>query len=280
MSEAELTSVSEAAQRALLRPKPRQIGPLHIACAYLAAEREAHIGGDLYAVARRGNCTRLIVGDVRGKGLGAVEEASALIGAFREAAHRQDTLTDLARALNCSVCRHTADLLDMDSEAEEHFVTALLPEIPDDAPTAQLTPCGHPPLLLIAKGQVTCVAYSQPEPPLGVWAPEEDAHAHDTFAFRVGDTLLLYTDGVIEARDDRRIFYPLKERPARGTKYDPEALVDHVRRDLLAHTNETLQDDAALIAIRKRKQMRSGHADSLHVPTDLQSVVSAGADGP
>ncbi|WP_432040537.1 hypothetical protein [Streptomyces cucumeris] len=64
----QLRSVAEATQEVLLRPPPERIGALRIASAYLAAEAEAQIGGDLYAVARTAHGTRIIVGDVRGKG--------------------------------------------------------------------------------------------------------------------------------------------------------------------------------------------------------------------
>lgn len=76
-------SVAEAAQRALLRPLPDQIGPLRIASMYLSAEDEAQIGGDLYSATRTGDVTRVIIGDVRGKGLAAVGESALVLNAFR-----------------------------------------------------------------------------------------------------------------------------------------------------------------------------------------------------
>lgn len=83
---AQVRSVAEAAQHVLLWPLPEQIGPLRVACLYLAAEDEAKIGGDLYAATRIDDGTRLMIGDVRGKGLDAIGEAALVLGAFREAA--------------------------------------------------------------------------------------------------------------------------------------------------------------------------------------------------
>ena len=71
-------SVAEVAQRALLRPLPERLGPLRIASMYLAAEDETQIGGDLYTATRIGTGGRLLIGDVRGKGLAAVGEAALL----------------------------------------------------------------------------------------------------------------------------------------------------------------------------------------------------------
>lgn len=94
--EAELASVrsiAEVAQRVLLRPVPRTAGGLSAAVSYTAAVAEARIGGDLYEVVTSPGGVRVIVGDVQGKGLDAVETAADVLGAFREAAHDEPGLT-------------------------------------------------------------------------------------------------------------------------------------------------------------------------------------------
>ncbi|GHF16673.1 hypothetical protein GCM10014715_84850 [Streptomyces spiralis] len=255
---AQVRSVSEAAQRALLRPLPRRLGTLHLSCTYLAAAKEARIGGDLYAVAHTGNHTRMLIGDVRGKGLNAVGEAAALMGAFQEAAHHHATLPALASALDRSACRYSAQFLGSDDEAEEHFITALLLEIPDDGSVARLTHCGHPPPLLISRGQVTSVP-SSAAPPLGLCGLTQDIRTSHTFPFEAGDTLLLYTDGLAEARDSSGAFYPLEERLAQWTKCHPDTLLECVQHDLLAHTGGALRDDAAMLAVRRTATTHAGH---------------------
>jgi serine phosphatase RsbU (regulator of sigma subunit) len=77
------------------------------------------------------------------------------------------------------------------------------------------------------------------------------AYTVDVFAFEAGDTLLLFTDGVIEARDRGGDFYPLAERAAQWTESPPETLLYHLRRDLLAYVGGRLGDDAAIIAIHR-----------------------------
>ncbi|MGW0817684.1 PP2C family protein-serine/threonine phosphatase [Streptomyces viridiviolaceus] len=255
---AQVRSVSEAAQRALLRPLPRRLGPLHISSAYLAAAKEARIGGDLYAVARTGDRTRVLIGDVRGKGLAAVGEAAALMGAFQEAAHHHATLPALAGALDRSLCRYLAQFPGTDDEIQEHFITALLLEIPDHDLVARLTHCGHPPPLLISRGQVTSVP-SPAAPPLGMCGLEQGIRTSHTFSFEPGDTLLLYTDGLVEARDAHGAFYPLEARLARWPRCGPDTLIEHVRRDLLAHTDGALRDDAAILALRRTAVPHAGH---------------------
>ncbi|MEU1408251.1 PP2C family protein-serine/threonine phosphatase [Streptomyces sp. NPDC005728] len=253
---AQVRTVAEAAQTVLMWPLPEHIGPLRIASLYLAAEDEAQIGGDLYAATRSADTVRVLIGDVRGKGLPAIGEAALLLGAFRESAHRNIPLVDLATTLDQSISRYAAEL-ETPEEAGERFATALLVEIPDRDQITLMTSCGHPPPLLLSPGHAVSVPSLHPSPPLGVHSATD--HTLDVFSFEPGDTLLLYTDGVVEARDARGRFYPLAERVARWTDDSPEALMHHVRRDLLAHVGGRLDDDAALIALHRTPVDRRRH---------------------
>ncbi|MER5525394.1 PP2C family protein-serine/threonine phosphatase [Streptomyces sp. NPDC002677] len=255
---AQVRTVAEAAQHVLMWPLPEQIGPLRIASLYLAAEDEAQIGGDLYAVTRSDGQVRVLIGDVRGKGLAAIGEAALLLSAFRESAHGDITLPELAAVLEQSVSRYAADL-ESPEEAGERFATALLIEIPDLDPVTRMTSCGHPPPLLLSPGNAVTVPSLHPSPPLGVHGTRAAEHTLDVFSFEPGDTLLLYTDGVVEARDARRRFYPLEDRVAQWTDDSPEALIHHVRRDLLVHAGGHLGDDAALIALHRTPSVHRHH---------------------
>lgn len=245
-------SVAETAQLALLRPPPRQIGPLRVAWLYLSAEDETQIGGDLFAIARAARpATRVVIGDVRGKGLASIGEASVVLGAFREGAHRYDTLPELVSALEESVCRDLEEVADTEHDPGEHFITALVLDIPDHDQQAEMINCGHPPPLLVHGRQVTVLHPRSPTPPLGMCGLPGPGHRTDPFAFETGDILLLYTDGVVEARSPAGEFYPLLERVASFPASGPEALLRHIHRDLLAHIGAEPGDDAALLAIER-----------------------------
>ncbi|WP_327273224.1 serine/threonine-protein phosphatase [Streptomyces sp. NBC_01224] len=251
-------SVAEAAQRVLLRPPPRRIGPLQVAWLYMSAEDEAEIGGDLFAFARAAHAaTRVVIGDVRGHGLAAIGEASLVLGAFREGAHRYATLPGLVAALGDSVSRSLEDVTDTEHDPGEHFITCLVLEIPDDGPpTAEMINCGHPPPLLVHDQQVTVLYARQPLPPLGVCErPIEDDRV-DPFTFEGGDMLVLYTDGVIEARSPSGAFYPLAERVASFPVTNPDTLLHHIHRDLLTHIGSRPADDAALLVIERTPSRR------------------------
>ncbi|QIY60905.1 PP2C family protein-serine/threonine phosphatase [Streptomyces sp. RPA4-2] len=247
---ARVRSVAEAAQRVLLWPLPSRIGTLRLSCVYLAAEEEAEIGGDLYAAARSPQGTRVVIGDVRGKGLPAIGEAAFLLGAFREAVHQNAGLPALAGSLERSLSRYLDDFEPTD-EAGERFVTALLLEIPDDDPVVRMVSCGHLAPLLLRSGRAVSAPDLAPAPPLGVGLTDPGEVTVAVLPFAVDDTLLLFTDGVVEARDRDGVFYPLADRVAQWVGQLPEALLRRVQRDLLDHAGGRFGDDAALIAIRR-----------------------------
>lgn len=259
-------SVAETAQRVLLRPPPRRIGPLRVAWLYLAAEDDTQIGGDLFAVTRAaGPSTRVIIGDVRGKGLAAIGEASVVLGAFREGAHRYDTLPELTAALEVSVCRDLDEVADTEHDPGEHFITALVLDIPDDGAQAQMINCGHPPPLLLRDQQVTVLQARHPVPPLGMCELPAAGHRTDPFAFDPGDLLLLYTDGVIEARSPEGAFYPLAERVASFPASNPDVLLRRIHDDLVRHVGDQPGDDAAFLILERTA---SHHLHLPHRPPD------------
>ncbi|GAB7029661.1 PP2C family protein-serine/threonine phosphatase [Streptomyces sp. NPDC021749] len=247
----QVQSVAVAAQQVLMPPLPARIGPLRIAATYLAADAEALIGGDLYAVVPTPGATRLVVGDVRGKGLSAIGEAAVLIGAFQGSAYRNLTLPGIAAHLGNSVNWNTTHLTADDPEPTESFVTAVVLDVHHDEPFLTMVNCGHPPPLLVREGTVRPLEVPEPALPLGIGASSESDYRAETFGFAPGDLLLLYTDGAIEARDATGAFYRLTDRVAVCTERDPDALVAHLRDDLLRYVGGTLGDDVALIALTR-----------------------------
>nr|WP_225101418.1 PP2C family protein-serine/threonine phosphatase [Streptomyces sp. CoH27] len=244
---AAVRSVAEAAQHALLQPVPETVGPFQVAVRYSAAAAEARIGGDLYALVPTPHGVRLIVGDVRGKGLPAVGTAALVLGVFREAAYDEPDLLAVVGRIERSLARNLGP---------DDFVTAVIAGCPGSG-HLEVVNCGHaPPLLISASGAVTAVEPAQPTPPLGLRALAGQAPRLQHLPFAVGDQLLLYTDGVTEARDHAREFYPLATGVARHVSDDPAHTLGAVHDELLAHVGGRLHDDAALLLLRKRSADR------------------------
>nr|WP_037864235.1 PP2C family protein-serine/threonine phosphatase [Streptomyces sp. NRRL S-237] len=240
--------IAEAAQRAVL-PKPAErIGGLHVCAWYEAAQADAFIGGDLYAVQETPYGVRLAVGDVRGKGLGAVEAVAVVLGAFREAADTEPTLEALAQRLERALAREGTrrDSLDV----VEGFTTCVLGEIPPGAGALRLLNRGHPePLLLHGNGELAVLAPTEPALPLGMGELGGWPDLVQEWAFPAGTTLLLYTDGLTEARDGAGDFYDPAAR-LRGRIFPgPQALLSALSSDVRRHTGGGATDDMALLAV-------------------------------
>ncbi len=177
-----------AAQEAILPVVPSSIGQLRFACAYRAAAEESHIGGDFYKVLGCDAGTRLVLGDVRGKGLGAITMTAAVLGAFREWAPEVATLKSLVSRLDTRVC---------DKAQPGDFVTAVLANVDSDL-VMEVANCGHPsPVLFSQQGPVRSISPEHRSTPLGVRPDPERVCVQ----LEVGNRVLFYSDGLIECRD-------------------------------------------------------------------------------
>ncbi|MFJ1704386.1 PP2C family protein-serine/threonine phosphatase [Kitasatospora sp. NPDC088346] len=245
---AEAQLVAEIARRVLLRPVPDRVGSVRAAVHYAAAAAHASIGGDLYEVVNTRHGVRAVVGDVRGKGLNAVETAAAVLGAFREAAHQEPALERVAGWLAVSLDRalHEND----HPGVEEEFVTLVLIGVGPDG-SAEIVNCGHPgPMLIRTDGELELLEPAEPVPPLGVLDPADVRPPVQRVAFRPGDRVLLYTDGVIEARDGGGAFYPLGERLPRLAVGGPVEVLRRLHEDVVRHVGHKLGDDAAMLLLQ------------------------------
>ena len=255
--------VSEAAQRVVLRPLPERAGPVAVASTHHAADGDTHLGGDFYALARTRNATRLIMGDVRGKGLAAISQTALMLESFRAAARQDLSLPEMVRYMDSSLMWGMREFSCQEPGFDAHFVTLAVAEIPDGQPLVRLILCGHPSPLLLRGGTVRTLAVPDPAPPLGLGAMAHDPYHPRTFRYEPGDVLLLHTDGVSEARDAHGTFYPLARRVAAWTSCDPAQLVANIESDLRAYVPGELADDMAMVAVRREDTPDRDSPDTL-----------------
>jgi serine phosphatase RsbU (regulator of sigma subunit) len=229
-----VTLVAEAAQRAILAPPPARTGPISLSVRYLSAAAEAQVGGDLYEVVPGPTCVRLLVGDVRGKGLSAVRTATVVLGEFRAAAAGPADVAQVAREIDRRIPPYLLDA--------EEFVTAVLVDIEHDG-RFHVVSCGHPaPMLLTARGDIEEVELDA-SPPLGLGVDPVTARGK----LGPGDRLLLFTDGMIEARSPTGEFIdPAPFLPAvAGATFD--SALDDLLASLKRAAGHRLDDDIALL---------------------------------
>ncbi|MET7380959.1 PP2C family protein-serine/threonine phosphatase [Streptomyces sp. NPDC005526] len=241
--------IAVAAQDVVLRPVPARLGPVSAGSMCLAAGTGARVGGDLYEAVQTRYGVRMIVGDVRGKGLSAVRAVAVALGAFREAVHYEDDLVEVMNHCSAALRRELAVPGAYGQEVLlEGFTTALIAQVPDE-PVVQLVNRGHPPPLLLHQGRTAPLTPSLPLPPLGLEDLISDLPVKpESYAFLPGDRLLLYTDGVIEARNRDSEFFALSEAmEGIGAGTTPPEFLERLHQALIRHTGGDLADDVAMI---------------------------------
>ncbi len=231
---ADLLRLASVAQQAVLRPIGPQVGALAVSGRYISATAAADIGGDLYEALNTPYGVRIIIGDVRGKGLDAVRLASIVLGSYRHVAYERADLKSIVQDLDRAVARSVGD---------EDFVTAALVE--ERGGTLTIVNCGHPAPLLLRRGRVIPLEPPAPAPPLG-FMPEVKARVE---RLEPGDRLLLFTDGLGEARREGE-FFPTADRAWRllghGTVGDGLASLETA---LVDWVYGRLEDDIALVLL-------------------------------
>ncbi|WP_327430193.1 PP2C family protein-serine/threonine phosphatase [Streptomyces sp. NBC_01236] len=252
-----MRDVAETTRRTLLRPLAPGWGDLDHAAVYLAADSEARVGGDFYDIQPGLHGTRVLLGDVQGKGLGAVEAAAALLGTFRESAYHEPRLHTVADRLEVRMLRHVRYCAAIGRDDGDRFATGILVGFPETAATdtVEVINFGHEPPLVIAPDGVRSLP-SGDGLPLGLSELTYDPPPLLRVPLAPGETLLLVTDGVTEARDAAGVFFPLRDRVAQALAEDPRTaephhLVQFVRDGTLLHAGGHLVDDTTIFAVRR-----------------------------
>ncbi|MFJ6835709.1 PP2C family protein-serine/threonine phosphatase [Streptomyces sp. NPDC091209] len=231
--------VAVALQDALL-PSPHQIGPHHAAVRYRPATSALNVCGDWYdLVALTGDRMAVAVGDVVGHGL----SAACVMGQLRSALSAASRASrGPARAL---------EVLGLYARSVDgaESTTAVTAWIDWEAHTITYSSAGHlPPALLHGDGRVEFLDRAT-DPPLGA-RPDHVARPEATTGFAEGDTLVLYTDGLIERRvEDIDVgLGRLATALTQHREAEPEALADALLSDLLPPGGAT--DDTALVILQ------------------------------
>ncbi|MFB7026655.1 MULTISPECIES: SpoIIE family protein phosphatase [unclassified Streptomyces] len=230
-------TAAETLQRSLLPPAPPQRPGLEIASLYQPAQSANEVGGDWYdVVPLADDKTALVIGDVMGNGI----DAAAAMGQLCTAARAYAAL-DLPPG---EVLHH----LDRLTQGLEHYIaTCLYAAYDPRTGRCRIANAGHLPPVLVRPGHRPRLLHLPPGAPLGVGGVDFDTV---DFLLRTGDRLLLYTDGLVETRDDpidERLDLLLRALGSVGPSLDATCvqLVDLIRRP-------DDPDDVALLLVEAR----------------------------
>ncbi|WP_205325081.1 PP2C family protein-serine/threonine phosphatase [Glycomyces sp. YM15] len=241
-----MISVSEAAQRAVLPDLPDRVGDLACAGLYHSAQRGARIGGDFFDMRQSPYGTRMILGDVQGHGLDAVGTASMLLSVFHEAILDEADLGRIAWRLERRLLEDAAH-----GYVPELFASVLLAEFAEEEDEVRLLSCGHPTPLLLRGERVEEIDL-KPAPVLGLrLAAPVKPSGTVSVPFGAEDTLLAFSDGLVEARDDDGNYYPLAHHlDGLVVPASPRRLVEFVWADAERFASR-MADDVSILAITR-----------------------------
>jgi hypothetical protein len=200
------------------------------------------VGGDAFDYSLDGDTLHVAVFDGMGHGLQATLLASVALAAYRNARRGGRSLLDTAAVVDEVLAGHFGD---------DSFVTAVLGRLDLVTGTLSLLSAAHPAPLLIRNGRPVGEVSVEPGLPLGFGSRADrvvDA------ALEPGDRLLLFSDGVVEARStggeffglDRLVDLVTRQESARQTA--PETLRRLINA-VLEHQQDMLQDDATVLLL-------------------------------
>jgi chemotaxis family two-component system sensor kinase Cph1 len=247
-----IVRAAETLQRSLLSDPPEP-DHLDVGVRYVAATREAQVGGDWYDVFRQPDgSTTLVIGDVVGHDTEAAATMAQLRGLLRGIAY--DNQNGPASVLS----RLDATIEGLELGAMATVLVGRLEQTPDERARGvtrlRWASAGHlPPIVVAPDGAQRLLDSGRPGLLLGV-DPTVPRTDHVTVIER-GSTLLLYTDGLVERRD--QVFDDgvdlLGEALADLRDLPVEQMCDQLIARLLP---DGAEDDVALVAVRLRPQER------------------------
>jgi serine phosphatase RsbU (regulator of sigma subunit)/CHASE3 domain sensor protein len=234
----------ETVQNGLLPTRLPGYQGFRVAARYRPAERSLLIGGDFYdAVVLSDGRLAVMVGDMAGHGAPAAAQAAGLRFGWRTMVAVDPDPGRVLAALN-------AQMAQQELRREGLFASVLYALIDQDG-VGLVAPAGHPPPIVVGRQGGRVIATPEPGPLLGV---VDDATWPTTpVSLRRGETLLLFTDGLIEARRGDEQFgndgvcAVMEAERASAVELRLSRLISAARR----HDEESLRDDVVVLAVER-----------------------------
>lgn len=236
-------SVATALQRGILPRSPERIGRFAFGCGYYPAVGMAEVGGDFYDfVSLDERNVGLVIADVSGKGLEAA--VHTVMGKYVLRAFVSEDFTPgqaIGRANRAIIRSHTL----------WGFITLFYAVIDVESGRLLYANAGHPhPLLMRVSGDIIQLPSYDQQPPIGVYS--EIDYITRELDLNPGDTLICYTDGVIEARRYGKQFgmEGLVQIASQSFGSSPRKIVRVIYDAVRDFSGGRLQDDIAIVVAR------------------------------
>ncbi len=204
----------------------------------------AEVAGDSFDYALNGDALHVAVVDAMGHGLESTLLSAVAVAALRNARRSGLTLPQTVQAMDAVLSAQFGP---------DRFVTAIVGELDSTTGWWRWAPCGHPPALLVRGGRVVKELDAVVGVPLGLGLLQDGVEV-GVERLEPHDRLLLYTDGVVEARDADGEFFGTERLVELVARHDAarRPAAETLRRlthAILAHQEGELQDDATTMLV-------------------------------
>jgi serine phosphatase RsbU (regulator of sigma subunit) len=210
-----------------------------------ALEPSYEIGGDTFDYAVNGGVVDLMVLDAVGHGLPAALLATAAIGAYRGGRRQGRSLPETSALMDAVIAQQFP---------ASQFATAVLARLDLDTGRLSWVNAGHPAPLVVRDNALLPAPSCPSSRPLGL----QDGPATECrMQLQPGDRVLLYTDGIVEARSPQGEFFG-EERladfviRAEAAGDPPPETLRRLMQSVMAHQAGRLQDDASIVVVEWR----------------------------
>lgn len=228
-----------------------------------ALEPAYNVAGDTVDYAVDAGVTHVAIFDVMGHGLHSAQSAVLCVAAYRNARRSGSTLADSLRRIDDALLAGLGG---------EVFATTVLAQLHTDTGLLEWVNAGHPEPLLLRDGKLIRSLHTQPGPPVGLGLAEPVQPVVGQEQLEPGDRVLLFTDGVVEARSPAGDFF--------GTERLADLVLRHlagglaaaetmrrVVRELLEHHQDQLSDDASLLLVQWNGEVEPGRVGEIRIRT-------------
>jgi serine phosphatase RsbU (regulator of sigma subunit) len=203
-------------------------------------EPASNVGGDVFDYALSEHHAHLAIIDATGHDLAAGLGSAAALAAYRNARREGRSLSDQARAISEVMTRQFGG---------ETFATGVVARLDLSTGRLRYVLAGHPSPLILRDGRVVKVLDGGRRPLFGLPAPRTSVGEEQ---LQPGDSIVLYTDGITESRDDRGDPFGLAgltdflERES-GTDAPLPEVVRRLTHAIVSHQGGVLKDDATIL---------------------------------
>ena len=205
-----------------------------------------HVAGDTIDYAVNAGITHVAVFDGMGHGIQSAQCAVLAVAAYRNARRSECTLIDTMHRIEQAL---------LTGLGEEMFSTAVLAQLDTGSGMLQWVNGGHHAPLLLRDGKFIKTLHVDPRPPLGLgYLRESQPVPVGNEQLEPGDQILMYTDGVVDARSPSGEFFGIDRLAELVIRHLADGLpapetMRRVIQELFEHQQGPLIDDASLLLL-------------------------------